>query len=65
MITFGSLFAGSVDVGRKGGGCRSLESDVASLGESGPLNPEWVEWLMGFPVGWTELPHSETLSSPK
>lgn len=21
----------------------------------GPLNPEWVEWLMGFPVGWTDL----------
>ena len=20
----------------------------------GPLNPEWVEWLMGFPTGWTE-----------
>jgi hypothetical protein len=20
----------------------------------GPLNPEWVEWLMGFPVGWTD-----------
>ena len=22
---------------------------------SGFLNPAWVEWLMGFPVGWTEL----------
>ena len=21
----------------------------------GPLNPEWVEWLMGWPIGWTEL----------
>ena len=21
----------------------------------GQLNPEWVEWLMGFPIGWTEL----------
>ena len=21
----------------------------------GPLNPEWVEWLMGFPIGWTDL----------
>lgn len=19
----------------------------------GPLNPTWVEWLMGFPIGWT------------
>lgn len=21
----------------------------------GKLNPEWVEWLMGYPIGWTEL----------
>ena len=20
----------------------------------GQLNPEWVEWLMGFPIGWTD-----------
>lgn len=24
-------------------------------GVNGSLNPEWVEWLMGFPVGWTAL----------
>lgn len=23
----------------------------------GQLNPEWVEWLMGFPIGWTDLKH--------
>jgi len=22
---------------------------------SGSLNPMWVEWLMGFPTGWTDL----------
>lgn len=22
---------------------------------AGPLNPDWVEWLMGAPVGWTDL----------
>jgi len=22
---------------------------------SGKLNPQWVEWLMGFPQGWTDL----------
>ena len=22
---------------------------------SGQLNPQWVEWLMGYPVGWTDL----------
>jgi hypothetical protein len=21
----------------------------------GKLNPPWVEWLMGFPIGWTDL----------
>ncbi len=29
--------------------CR-LEDQV-----SGQLNPDWVEWLMGFPIGWTSL----------
>ena len=28
---------------------------------SGQLNPPWVEWLMGFPVGWTDLNRSVTL----
>jgi hypothetical protein len=31
----------------------------------GPLNPEWCEWYMGFPIGWTALKDSETPSSPK
>lgn len=34
---------------------RSLRTDVA-----GQLNPKWVEWLMGFPIGWTDLNASET-----
>lgn len=29
-------------------------------GGTGNLNPEWTEWLMGFPTGWTELDASET-----
>jgi hypothetical protein len=29
----------------------------------GPLNPTWVEWLMGFPLDWTALPPSEIPSS--
>jgi hypothetical protein len=27
---------------------------------SGRLNPPWVEWLMGWPVGWTDLKPLET-----
>ncbi len=26
-----------------------------SQGNGGKLNPEWVEWLMGYPTGWTDL----------
>lgn len=26
----------------------------------GQLNPTWVEWLMGFPTGWTDLDALET-----
>lgn len=32
-------------------------------GFTGPLNPQWVEWLMGFPIGWTDLGASATRSS--
>jgi hypothetical protein len=34
-------------------------------GNGGKLNPTWVEWLMGFPIGWTDLEDSETPLSPK
>lgn len=29
----------------------------------GSLNPTWVEWLMGFPLGWTDCGPSATPSS--
>lgn len=32
---------------------------------SGSLNPQWVEWLMGYPVGWTDCGDSVTPSSRK
>ena len=28
------------------------------------LNPQFVEEMMGFPIGWTDLKHSETQSCP-
>jgi hypothetical protein len=29
----------------------------------GKLNPMWVEWLIGFPLGWTDLKPLETHKS--
>ena len=37
------------------------EKRQMSAGNGGRLNPMWVEWLMGFPLGWTDLEDSETL----
>ena len=31
---------------------------------SGQLNPTWVEWLMGWPIGWTDLKPLEMDKSP-
>jgi hypothetical protein len=31
----------------------------------GALNPTWVEWLMGYPTGWTDLKPSEMPLSRK
>ena len=28
--------------------------------QKGQLNPSWVEWLMGWPIGWTDLKPLET-----
>ena len=25
------------------------------VSDTAALNPEWVEWLMGFPQGWTDV----------
>lgn len=47
--------------GRSGG--VNLRTAVRDSGERGPLNPTWVEWLMGFPIGWTDLGRLATRSS--
>ena len=36
------------------------EKRQMSAGNGGRLNPTWVEWLMGFPLGWTDLEGLET-----
>lgn len=37
-----------------------LNPGVSESQASGQLNPTWVEWLMGFPIGWTDLGASAT-----
>lgn len=54
----GSLSSGAVQRRREKGKQISLSQSVSDV--SGQLNPQWVEWLMGFPEGWTDLGHSET-----
>ena len=44
---------------------RNLEKAIAERGDRGPLNPQWVEWLMGFPIGWTDCDASATPSCRK
>lgn len=29
--------------------------ECTPLGKIGLMNPAWTEWLMGYPIGWTEL----------
>jgi hypothetical protein len=43
----------------------NLCSAVQVTDGSGSLNPTWVEWLMGFPLGWTDLGRLATRSSRK
>ena len=38
--------------------------ELTPLGKIGPMNPTWIEWLMGYPAGWTDLDASETQSCP-
>ncbi len=45
------------------GAAREIEGRPHDRAASGQLNPTWVEWLMGFPTGWTALRRSETPSS--
>ena len=35
-------------------------TELTPLGRIGRLNPNWTEWLMGYPIGWTDLDVLET-----
>lgn len=47
-------------------GSDPLITQVAKMegATDGALNPEWVEWLQGFPIGWTDLKPLETHKCP-
>ena len=49
----GNLSSGAVQRRMEKGKQISLSQCVDD--QSGALNPEWVEWLMGFPIGHTDL----------
>ena len=39
---------------------RNLNDQAATTEGGGQLNPDWVEWLMGWPIGWTASAPLET-----
>jgi hypothetical protein len=50
---------------RPKGAPSSLTLEACGDVPSGQLNPTWVEWLMGFPCGYSDLEGSATPSCPK
>jgi hypothetical protein len=40
---------------KEAGAITEEERRSMSAGNGGQLNPSWVEWLMGFPIGWTDV----------
>ena len=53
--------AGAYGKGCGAPGMMDLQRAVSLMdGSSGRLNPNWTEWFMGFPVGWTDIEQLET-----
>jgi len=44
---------GSAKAGQRRG--QLTDPEMGIIEASGQLNPNWVEWLMGWPIGWTSL----------
>jgi hypothetical protein len=58
--TYGKLAGGTggmqqIEAKYLAGEITSEERRAMRSGNGGKLNPMWVEWLMGFPIGWTDL----------
>ena len=63
--TYGKLAGGTgameqIEAKYLAGEITSEERRAMRAGNGGKLNPTWVEWLMGFPLEWTDLKDSET-----
>jgi DNA (cytosine-5)-methyltransferase 1 len=63
--TYGKLAGGTggmqqIEAQYLAGNINSEERRAMRAGNGGKLNPMWVEWLMGFPPGWTDLEDSGT-----
>jgi hypothetical protein len=56
---------GDVSLPRKVYGLPDQQNNSTNGKSRGSLNPNWVEQLMGMPVGWTDLGSWETESSPQ
>ena len=37
------------------GNCKEIRGETKEKWEKGSLSADWTEWLMGFPVGWSDL----------
>ena len=48
------------NIAEGGRGNSQLAARVIAGQTGGQLNPTWVEWLMGYPLGWTDLNVSAT-----
>ena|SRR5690554_3279251 len=45
---------------RRNSPCLSARLNMIAGTKGGKTNPLWLEWLMGYPIGWTELKPLET-----
>jgi hypothetical protein len=53
---------GTTNNGKRSDGTTFATAGTPSLSTlaGGPLSPDWVEWLMGWPIGWTDCDALET-----
>jgi hypothetical protein len=63
VILYPTPTASSDAAGRPGSKMQKMLGNCPAVRESGDgmLNPTWVEWLMGWPLGWTDLKPSVTV----